>query len=47
MVAVLHNLDKCIGEIFNIGMDTAVTTAEGIETVEEIIGKMDSISLVR
>lgn len=38
-VAVLHSLDKCIGEIFNIGSDVAVTTGEGIRTVEEIVGK--------
>jgi len=39
MVAVLHNFDRCIGEIFNIGTDIAFTTAEGMRTVEEIIGK--------
>ncbi len=36
---VLGNLDRCIGEIFNIGTDTAATTGEGIRTVEEIVGK--------
>jgi len=39
LIAVLQNFDKCIGEIFNIGTDTAITTGEGIRIVEEIIGK--------
>ena len=39
MVAVLGNLDRCQGEIFNIGIDTAITTGEGIHIVEDIIGK--------
>lgn len=39
MIAVLQKLDKCIGEIFNIGTDAAITTGEGIRIVEDIIGK--------
>jgi len=39
LVAALDNFDKCIGEIFNIGTDVAITTGEGIEIVENIIGK--------
>ena len=39
LIAALHNFDRCIGEIFNIGTDTAITTGEGIRIVEEIIGK--------
>ncbi len=39
MVAVLHRWDRCVGEIFNIGTDTTITTGEGIRIVEEIIGK--------
>jgi UDP-glucuronate 4-epimerase len=38
-IAVLNNLDKCVGEIFNIGSDIEMTTGEGIRTVEEIMGK--------
>lgn len=38
-VAVLENLDKCIGQIFNIGSDKEMTTGEGIRIVEEIMGK--------
>jgi UDP-glucuronate 4-epimerase len=39
LVAVLPNLDKCLGEIFNIGSDATITTGEGIQIVENIIGK--------
>ncbi|MFQ6042066.1 MAG: NAD-dependent epimerase/dehydratase family protein [Candidatus Poribacteria bacterium] len=39
LIAALHNFDRCIGEIFNIGTDAAITTGEGIRIVEEIIGK--------
>jgi len=38
-VAVLNNLDKCLGEIFNIGTDKIMTTGRGIEIVEEIMNK--------
>lgn len=37
--AVLGNLDKCVGEIFNIGMDKEARTADAIAIVEEIVGK--------
>jgi nucleoside-diphosphate-sugar epimerase len=37
--AVLHHPDLAIGEIFNIGSDTEITTGEGIAIVEDIIGK--------
>jgi nucleoside-diphosphate-sugar epimerase len=39
LLAVLHNWEKCKGEIFNIGTDATITTGEGIEIVEEILGK--------
>jgi nucleoside-diphosphate-sugar epimerase len=38
-VAVLENLERCIGEIFNIGTESTITTGEGIRIVEEIIGQ--------
>ena len=38
-VAVLDNLDRCVGEILNLGTDSTITTGEGIAIVEEIIGK--------
>ena len=37
-VAVLDNLDKCDGEIFNIGLDQTITTSEAIKIVEEVMG---------
>jgi len=46
MVAVLHNLDRCRGELFNIGTETAITTGEGIRIVEEIMGQRARISRV-
>ena len=45
MIAVLDNLDKSVGEIFNIGTDTTITTGEGIRTIEEIIGKRVKIAI--
>lgn len=44
LVAALDNLDQCVGEIFNIGTDTAITTGEGMRIVEEIIGKQARIT---
>lgn len=38
-VAVMNSIDKCHGEIFNIGTDTAITTGEAITIVEEILDK--------
>ncbi|MFC1975584.1 NAD-dependent epimerase/dehydratase family protein [Chloroflexota bacterium] len=38
-VAVLNNLDRVEGEIFNIGSDVEMTTGEGIRIVEKILGK--------
>ncbi len=39
LAAVISNFDHCQGEIFNLGTDIAITTGEGIQIVEEIIGK--------
>ncbi|OQA19938.1 MAG: UDP-glucose 4-epimerase [Chloroflexi bacterium ADurb.Bin360] len=39
MVAVLEHLDACNGEIFNIGTDQTLTTGEGIQIVERILGQ--------
>jgi len=38
-ILVLENLDKAIGEIFNLGTDKTMTTAEGIKLIEKIMGK--------
>lgn len=39
LIAVLDNLERCAGEIFNLGMDSAISTGEGIRIVEEIVGR--------
>jgi UDP-glucuronate 4-epimerase len=39
LVAVLDHWGPCVGEIYNIGTDTTITTGEGIRIVEELIGK--------
>ena len=38
-VAVLENMDKCLGQIINIGWDQERSTGDGIRIVEEILGK--------
>jgi UDP-glucuronate 4-epimerase len=38
-IAALDRPEACIGEIFNIGSDTEMTTRAAIETVEAILGK--------
>ena len=38
-VAVLENMDKCPGQIINIGWDEERSTGDGIRIVEEILGK--------
>lgn len=38
-VAVLNNYEKCIGEIFNIGLDTAISVEEGLKIIEDYLGK--------
>ena len=38
-MAVLENLERCRGEIFNIGTDASITTGEGIRIIEEITGR--------
>lgn len=39
LLAPLSHTDRCIGEIFNLGIETAITTGEGIHIVERIIGR--------
>ncbi|HEX6542374.1 MAG TPA: NAD-dependent epimerase/dehydratase family protein [Ktedonobacterales bacterium] len=39
LLAPLTHADRCLGEIFNLGIDTAITTGEGIRIVERIIGR--------
>jgi nucleoside-diphosphate-sugar epimerase len=44
--AVLHHPERAIGEIFNIGSDSEITTGEGMAIVEDIIGKKAIIQRV-
>jgi nucleoside-diphosphate-sugar epimerase len=38
-IYVLNNYEKCIGEIFNLGFDDAITVGEGLKIVEDYLGK--------
>jgi UDP-glucuronate 4-epimerase len=44
LIAPLSAFEPCIGEIFNLGTDTAITTAEGIRIVEELVGRSAQIA---
>ena len=39
LLTALTHSEQCIGEIINLGIDSAITTAEGIRIVEQIIGR--------
>ena len=45
LLAVLDHPEACEGEIFNIGSDIEITTGQGIEIVEEIIGRSARIDV--
>ncbi len=38
-IMILNNLDRSVGEIFNLGNDKTMTTGEGIKIIERIVGK--------
>ena len=38
-VSILNNYEKCIGEIFNLGFDSAITVGEGLKIIEGYLGK--------
>jgi nucleoside-diphosphate-sugar epimerase len=46
LIAPLNNFDLCLGEIFNIGTDEAITTGDGIKIIEEIVGEKVRITKV-
>jgi len=46
MISVLDNIEKCNGEIFNIGNDKSTTTGEGIKIVEKILNKKAKIKII-
>jgi UDP-glucuronate 4-epimerase len=39
LLAPLTVTERCAGEIFNLGIESAITTGEGIRIVEQIIGR--------
>jgi UDP-glucuronate 4-epimerase len=39
LIAPPSMIDRCAGEIFNLGTEMAITTGEGIRLVEEIVGR--------
>jgi UDP-glucuronate 4-epimerase len=39
LVAAISQRDRVVGEIFNIGADTSITTGEAISIVEQIVGR--------
>ena len=43
---VLENPTKCYGEIFNVGTDKTATTGEGIDIIENVLGKKANIKTV-
>lgn len=45
-VSVLDNLDTAVGEIFNLGTDKTMTTKEGIEIIEELLGKKAKFNML-
>jgi nucleoside-diphosphate-sugar epimerase len=44
LVVVLDNMDDCISQIFNIGIDTTIPTQEAIRTVEDVIGQRAQVA---
>ncbi|MCK5563853.1 MAG: NAD-dependent epimerase/dehydratase family protein [Planctomycetes bacterium] len=44
-VAVLENMESCVGEIINIGWDQERSTADGIKAVEDALGKKGKYKL--
>lgn len=46
LVLAIENIEKCVGQIFNIGSDTVITTGEGIKIVESIMGKRANIKVI-
>jgi len=43
---VIENRDACVGQIFNLGTETSITTGEGIRIVEDILGQKARIKVL-
>lgn len=39
LLRAIESPELCVGEVFNLGSDQEVTTAQGIQTIEDITGK--------
>jgi nucleoside-diphosphate-sugar epimerase len=39
LVSIINSPEKCIGEIFNLGYDSAITVGEGLKIIEDYLGK--------
>jgi UDP-glucuronate 4-epimerase len=39
MIAVMNQFDRCNGEIFNLGTEDAITTAQAIRIAESLVGR--------
>lgn len=39
LISVLDNYERCIGEMFNLGLDTANTVGECLKIIEDYLGK--------
>lgn len=39
LARAIERTDACVGEIFNLGTETSITTGEGIRIIEDILGK--------
>ena len=46
LVSVVDNMDKCVGEILNIGSDVETRTADAINTVAELVGRKPRLARV-
>ncbi|HYC34555.1 MAG TPA: NAD-dependent epimerase/dehydratase family protein [Candidatus Paceibacterota bacterium] len=45
-ILALQNIDKVVGEIFNLGTDMTHTTGEGLQLVENIVGKKAKLKIL-
>ena len=46
VISVINNEDKVNGEIFNLGTEVEHTTQEGIEAVEQVLGKKIELNVI-
>lgn len=39
LILIMENFEKCNGEIFNLGTEHSISTGEGMDIIEELLGK--------